>query len=178
MPPGIGFNPARSMRKLEAAYGWLLAALAAVAGVIFALTAILITVNVILRAGFSSAILGLFEAVEFGLLAATFLAAPWVLARNGHVTVDIGLMGLPDRPRRLIGRFTNLLGAALCAIFLYYSLSATLASAARGSMIRTSFILPEWWVLGVMPFALALMTVEFLLRSGRGVTAKRHRVEL
>ena len=36
--------------------------------------------------------------------------------------------------RRLIGRFTNLLGAALCAIFVYYSLSATLASAARGSM--------------------------------------------
>ena len=166
------------MRKLEAAYRWLLAALAAVAGVIFALTALSITINVVLRAGFSSAIIGLFEAIEFGLLAATFLAAPWVLARNGHVTVDIGLMGLPDRLRRLVGRFTNVLGAVLCAIFVYYSLSATLASAMRGSTIRASFIIPEWWVLSVMPFALALMTIEFLLRSRHAVTAERHRVEI
>jgi TRAP-type C4-dicarboxylate transport system permease small subunit len=166
------------MRRLEAAYRWLLAALAAVAGVIFALTAVSITINVVLRAGFSSGIIGLFEAIEFGMLAATFLAAPWVLSRNGHVAVDIGLMGLPDRHRRLIGRFTNFLGAALCAIFVYYSLSATLASAARGSMIRTSFVIPEWWVLSVMPFALALMAIEFLMRSRRAVTAERHRVEL
>jgi TRAP-type C4-dicarboxylate transport system permease small subunit len=166
------------MRKLEGLYHGLLAALAGVAGVIFGLTAVLISVNVVLRAGFTSAVFGLYEAIEFGLLAATFLAAPWVLARNAHVTVDIGLMVLSPRQRRRIGRLTNLLGAILCAVFVYYSLTATLASAARGSMIRTSFVIPEWWVLSVMPVAMALMTVEFLLRFGRAVTAERGRVEL
>jgi TRAP-type C4-dicarboxylate transport system permease small subunit len=166
------------VQKLEDLYRGLLAGLAAVAGLIFGLTAVLISINIVLRAGFSSAILGLFEAIEYGLLAATFLAAPWVLARNAHVTVDIGLMALSDRQRRLVGRLTNLLGAGLCATFLYYSLSAALASAARGSMIRTSFVIPEWWVLSVMPVAMALMMVEFLLRSGRSITAERHRVEL
>ena len=166
------------MQKLEDLYCGLLAGLAAVAGLIFGLTAVAITVNVVLRAAFSSAIFGLFEAIEYGLLAATFLAAPWVLARNAHVTVDIGLMGLSDRQRGLVGRLTNLLGAGLCAIFVYYSLSAALASAARGSMIRTSFVIPEWWVLSIMPFAMGLMMVEFLLRARRGVTAERQRVEL
>ncbi|MFW6076365.1 MAG: TRAP transporter small permease [Hyphomicrobiales bacterium] len=166
------------MPRLEDLYNRLLAGLAALAGVIFGLTAVLITVNVVLRAGFSSAIFGLFDAIEFGLLAATFLAAPWVLARNAHVTVDIALMTLSDRQRRLVGRLTNLLGAALCAVFIYYSLTATLASAARGSMIRTSFAIPEWWVLSVMPFAMTLMMVEFLLRTRRAVTAERHRVEI
>lgn len=166
------------MQRLEDLYRRLLAVLAGLAGVIFGLTAVLITVNVVLRAGFSSSIYGLFEAIEFGLLAATFLAAPWVLARNAHVTVDIGLMVLPERPRRIVARLTNLLGAALCAIFVYYSLTAALASAARGSMIRTSFVIPEWWVLSVIPFAMTLMMVEFLLRTRRGATAERHRVEI
>jgi TRAP-type transport system small permease protein len=166
------------MQKLEDLYRRLLAGLAAVAGVIFALTAVLITVNVVLRAWFSSAIFGLFDAIEYGLLAATFLAAPWVLARNAHVTVDIALMALSDRQRRRVGRLTNLLGAGLCAVFVHYSLTATLASAARGSMIRTSFVIPEWWVLSILPFAMSLMMVEFLLRAGRGITAERHRVEL
>jgi TRAP-type transport system small permease protein len=166
------------MKKLEDLYRRLLAVLAGLAGVIFGLTAVLITVNVVLRAGFSSSIFGLFEAIEFGLLAATFLAAPWVLARNAHVTVDIALMVLPERQRRALARLTNLLGAALCAVFVYYSLIAALASAARGSMIRTSFVIPEWWVLSVLPFAMTLMMVEFLLRARRGATAERHRVEI
>jgi TRAP-type C4-dicarboxylate transport system permease small subunit len=166
------------MRKLEGLYHGLLAGLAGVAGVIFGLTAALISVNVVLRAGFTSAVFGLYEAIEFGLLAATFLAAPWVLARNAHVTVDIGLMVLSPRLQRRIGRLTNLLGALLCAVFFYYSLTATLASAARGSMIRTSFVIPEWWVLSVMPFAMALMMIEFLLRFRRAVTAERGRIEL
>jgi TRAP-type C4-dicarboxylate transport system permease small subunit len=63
-------------------------------------------------------------------------------------------------------------------VFVYYSLTATLASAARGSMIRTSFVIPEWWVLSVMPFAMALMMIEFLLRFRRAVTAERGLVEL
>jgi TRAP-type C4-dicarboxylate transport system permease small subunit len=166
------------MRKLEGLYHGLLAGLAGVAGVIFGLTAALISVNVVLRAGFTSAVFGLYEAIEFGLLAATFLAAPWVLARNAHVTVDIGLMVLSPRQQRRIGRLTNLLGALLCAVFVYYSLTATLASAGRGSMIRTSFVIPEWWVLSVMPFAMALMMIEFLLRFRRAVTAERGLVEL
>jgi TRAP-type C4-dicarboxylate transport system permease small subunit len=87
-------------------------------------------------------------------------------------------MALPERQRRALARLTNLLGAALCAIFVYYSLIAALASAARGSMIRTSFVIPEWWVLSVLPFAMTLMMVEFLLRARRGATAERHRVEI
>jgi TRAP-type transport system small permease protein len=140
------------MRTLEGLYRRLLVGLAAVAGLIFALTAVLIPVNVVLRAGFPAPSSACYDAIEFGLLAATFLAAPWVLARNAHVTVDIALMALSDRQRRRVGRLTNLLGAGLCAVFVYYSLTATLASAARGSMIRTSFVIPEWWVLSVMPW--------------------------
>ena len=166
------------MPALENLYRGLLVGLAAAAGLIFALTAALIPVNVVLRAGFSSAVFGLYDAIEFGLLAATFLAAPWVLARNAHVMVDIGLMALTDGQRRLVGRFTNLLGAALCAVFVYYSLSAALASAGRGSMIRTSFVIPEWWVLSVMPLSMGLMMIEFLLRFRRAVIADRHRVGL
>lgn len=162
------------VRTLEAFYRGLLAALAGVAGLVLAATAALIPVNIVLRTWFSSGLFGIFEAIEYGLVAATFLAAPWVLAHNGHVTVDIGLMALSERQRRWIGRLTSLLGAVLCAVFLYYSLTATLMSAARGSTIRTTFIVQEWWVLSVMPVSMALMTVEFLRRLVRPVPVERH----
>ncbi len=45
-------------------------------------------------------------------------------------------------------------------------------------MIRTSFVIPEWLVLSVLPVAMGLMMVEFLLRIRRGVTADRHRAEI
>jgi TRAP-type transport system small permease protein len=166
------------MRKLEGPLSGLAGRPGGVAGVIFALTAVLISVNVVLRAGFTSAIFGLYDAIEFGLLAATFLAAPWVLARKRPCHGGHRADGLSARQRRRIGRLTNLLGAVLCAVFVYYSLTATLASAARGSMIRTSFVIPEWWVLSVMPLAMALMMIEFVLRFRRGITAERGRVEL
>lgn len=164
------------MTALDRAFDRLLGAFAALAAAILGATALLISLNVILRNAAGTTIFGLLDAVEYGLLAATFLAAPWVLARNAHVTVDLLTAALPERAARRLARAVALLGFAIAAVFLRYALEAAWASAARGSMIRTAFVIPEWWVLSVAPAAFLLICVEFLRQAvrpadrGRGPT--------
>jgi len=150
------------MHLLDRLFDRLLTALAWGAAAIFAATALLIPVNVVLRNGFGTAIYGLLDLIEYGLLGATFLAAPWVLAKNAHVSVDLVTTALGPRMRRVFAITANLIGAAVTAVFLWYALQAVDTSMSRGSMVRTSFTFPEWWVLSVVPASMALILIEFL----------------
>lgn len=150
------------MKQFNAVMDGVLRAGAWFAAAVFAAIALLITVNVILRNGFGTTVYGLLDAVEYGLLAATFLAAPWVLSKNAHVSIDLVTGALPERVARPLARCVAALGAVICAVFLYYALQAAIISAGRGSMIRTAFTIPEWWVLSVAPVSFALLSLEFL----------------
>lgn len=155
------------MASLNAAFDRLLVLCAGLAATIFALTAVGISVNVVLRNAAGTTIFGLLDAVEYGLLAATFLAAPWVLWKNAHVTVDLFTAALPPHLARPLARLVSALGCGVSATFLIYAVEAAMTSAARGSMIRTAFVVPEWWALSVAPAGFALIAVEFLRQTIR-----------
>jgi TRAP-type C4-dicarboxylate transport system permease small subunit len=161
------------MRRFELLFERLLLGLAVAAAVIFAAIALAIPVNVVMRNMTGGAIRGLFEVIEFGLLAATFLAAPWVFSRNGHVSVDLVVSVLPRAGRRIADTLANLIGMTISAIFFWYSGEAMLASYSRGSMVRATFIYPEWWTLAIIPVAMALIVIEFLRRLLRPAGGKR-----
>jgi len=153
------------MSKLNTLFDGVLLVCAALAGAIFAGIAAMISVNVVLRNLFGSPVYGLLDAVEYGLLLATFLGAPWVLWKRGHVTVDLVTAALPDRLAAPLARLTALIGLAACVTLVRYAGEAALISAQRGSMIRTAFTIPEWWVLAVAPLCFALLAVEFLRQA-------------
>lgn len=155
------------MAFLNAAFDRLLQGCAALAAAVFGLTAVAISVNVVLRNMAGTTIFGLLDAVEYGLLAATFLAAPWVLWKNAHVTVDLLTAALPPRIARSLARIVAAGGCALSSVFLVYAVEAALTSASRGSMIRTAFVVPEWWALSAAPAGFALIAIEFLRQTLR-----------
>jgi TRAP-type C4-dicarboxylate transport system permease small subunit len=70
-------------------------------------------------------------------------------------------------------RLTSAIGAVTAGVLGWYGLQAVLASAARGSMIRTSFVIPEWWMLAFVPLSLALCTIIFIRRLLYPETAER-----
>lgn len=145
---------------------WMLAALSAG---ILGMIAIVISINVGLRNFGFPTIYGALDAIQYALMIATFLGAPWVLARDGHVKVDLLTASLPPRTEAAMARVTCMIGAITAGVLGWYGLQAALASAARGSMIRTTFVIPEWWMLAFVPASLALCVVVFLrkmLRSG------------
>lgn len=147
--------------------GRVLAACAALSAAILAAVALSISLNVLLRNTLGTPIYGLLDAVEYGLLLATFLGAPWVLSRSAHVAVDLVTAALPTRIARPLARVMAVLGCAVCLVVIWYGTQAALVSAGRGSMIRKAFVIPEWWTLAVVPVAFALMALEFARQALR-----------
>jgi len=152
------------MSRLNTLFDGVLNFCAALSASVFALIAAAITVNVILR-NLGSPVYGLLDAVEYGLLVATFAGAPWVLWQRGHVMVDLITSALPDAIAHRLGQLTALIGLITCLIVLRYAIEAVQISIARGSMIRTAFTIPEWWVLSVAPVGFALLALEFLRQT-------------
>lgn len=161
------------MHKFNLIFDRLLLLLACLAAAIFAAIALAIPLNVVLRNWFGTSIRGLLDVIEFGILAATFLAAPWVLSKNGHVSVDLVVSALPHRGRRLVDLLANLIGLAVSSVFFWYAVQAMLTSYQRGAMVRATFIYPEWWVLAIIPASMALIVVEFLRRLVHPTEAAR-----
>jgi TRAP-type C4-dicarboxylate transport system permease small subunit len=138
---------------------WMLAALSAG---ILGMIAVAISINVALRNFDLPVIYGALDAIQYALMIATFMGAPWVLAQGGHVKVDLINSALAPRAEYALSRVANLIGAVTAATLGWYGIQAALASAARGSMVRTSFVIPEWWVLAFVPASLMLCVIVFM----------------
>ena len=155
------------MNRFDRSFGALLTGLAVLSAAILAAITMVIPLNVLLRNLGLPVIYGAIDAIEYGLMAAAFLGAPWVLHLNAHVQVDLITHGLPPRARRRVILAACLLGAATCATLGWAGLQALMQSFSRGSMVRTAFTFPEWWTLTVLPLSMALCTLEFLRKIFR-----------
>lgn len=162
-----------SLHAIERSYLRLVGALAGLSGVVLALVALLIPVNLLMRSCCDASLFGLLDAVEYGLMAATFLGAPWVLAQNAHVTVDIVTISLPRRVQHPLSQLVNVAGVLLSAILAWYAFSAASISFERGSMIRTAFMVPEWLTLIAPGISGTLLALEFCRRLWRGPEGRR-----
>jgi len=104
--------------------------------------------------------------------------ATWLLASlPGQIPLEVlpqvlNLLedfGGGGRVRRWCDPLANVAGACAAGVFLWFAVVAMTQSIERETMIRTAFVIPEWWVLAVAPASMALILVEFarrLLRAG------------
>jgi TRAP-type C4-dicarboxylate transport system permease small subunit len=157
--------------RLDATIQRIVEALAMLAGAIFAAMTLAIPVDVGLRACCRSAIFGLTDLTEHGLAAATFLAAPWVLVRNAHVSVDIMIMLLSSVSRRRVEAAVSILGTLISAIFAWYAFQAFMVALSRGSMVRGIIVFPEWLTFVAPVLSGILLAFCFLLRIGQPKSA-------
>ena len=148
-------------------FGRIVDFLALLVGLMFGIGTALIALDVALRNLAGTGFPWLIDAIEYGLFAGTFLAAPWVLREGAHVRVDIVVTTLPPRGAALLEALADLIGLAVCLILLWYGVKVTLTAQALGSMVLKSIIFPEWWALAVVPVSSLLLAVEFVLRLRR-----------
>lgn len=156
------------MPGLGRAWDALVTALGLLAGALFGLMALAIGVDVALRNLGAGGAGWLIEVIEYGLLVATLLAAPWVLREGAHVTVDVLVARLPGKAGAAARRLAALVGMAVCAGVAWYGWRATAAALARDSLVFKSLVFPEWWILALVPAGMALMAVEFARQAWRG----------
>jgi len=154
-------------------YARLLTFLGGLSGVLIAIFAVLIGYDVAMRNLQLGSLPWIVELSEYSLLAITFLAAPWVLACNGHVRVDVLLTAWPPRIGRAIAFVIDAFGLVISAIFLYYGAGAVSAAISNKALLFKQLVIPEWWTLAPVPIGAALLTIEFALRLVRQYRSER-----
>lgn len=148
-------------------YYALVHALAVIAALVLGAMALLVTFDVIARNLRFGAFPWILEISEYSLPLATFLVAPWLLERNEHVRLDLLLQALSEPVARSIERLADLLGIAICAIFVVYSLRLIADSMQLGSRIYKTVEFPEWWTFAPVPLCFALLLIGFARRLRR-----------
>ena len=159
------------MTALARAHTTLVIGLGYAAGIALAALALGITTDVVLRNLGIANFAWLLEVSEYVLFISTFLAAPWVLRENAHVSVDLLLTGLAPALRKVLNAAANLLGIGICATLTWYALRVTRDGIVRGDMIFKELVVPEWPFLAVVAVTGALLVAEFVRRLVRPAQA-------
>jgi len=159
------------MRRLEQAYGRLLAGLALAGCAVLFLMMAAICVDVLLRnVRLVPGMLGLpwaNEVTEYALYLITVLTAPWLLRQGLHIRVDVLLRALPARLAWTCEWAVDLIALACCLVIAWYGFKAVLSSQAIGAMVVKVIAVPEWWLLAPLPATFALLAIEVLFRMRR-----------
>jgi len=145
-------------------YRGLLRALAAAAALLLGAMALLVTLDVVMRNVGLGTIAWVNDVSEYSLPVATLLIAPWLLHRNEHVRLDVVLILVPKPFSRLLERCCDVVGIAICAVFVWYGIRLILDSSRINSMVVKTLAIPEWWQYALVPVCFSLLAVEFARR--------------
>jgi TRAP-type C4-dicarboxylate transport system permease small subunit len=161
-------------RGLLAFHEALLEGAATLVALLYGLVALLMTVDIGLRACRLGSLPWLLEATEYVLYGGTFLAAPWVLRKGAHVRVDLLLMSVPRSVAVAMEIVADAIGFAVSAILLWFGAAAALDAWRENAMQFKTWAMPEWILLALIPLGALLLMVEFALRVRRvrGVVAE------
>jgi C4-dicarboxylate transporter DctQ subunit len=138
-----------------------------------ALATLIAVLAVVLRYFFGTILFWSEEAIVYLIIYSTFLGAVITLRHNEHVSVDLLLVLLKGRARRVVA----VLGAALFAAYLVViGLYAwlLLLEPFSTSTVTPALKLPLWVVEAAVPIGFTLMLVralEIVWRTARGRTA-------
>ena len=145
-------------------YLGLIQAMAGVAALLLGVMALAVTLDVLARNLGWGNTGWVVEVSEYTLPVATLLVAPWLLHRGEHVRLDVLLTMFPRTLALALDRVANLLGIAICAVFVWYGSRLILDSARLGSMVVKTLSIPEWWQYALIPVSFTLLAIEFARR--------------
>jgi TRAP-type C4-dicarboxylate transport system permease small subunit len=163
------------MARASAAFGRLLDALAAIAGLILLAMVAMVTADILLRNLVGASFAWANEISEYALYLMTLLTAPWLLRRGQHVRLDIILTIVAPRVAWLMEAVSDVIGFAVSIVLVRYGLAVTLDSARLGAVTIKNLAFAEWWLLAPLPVAFALLAIEFVFRFHRLIGSDRTR---
>lgn len=142
-------------------YDRLLDTFGKITGALAAFVAVGVALDVMLRILNLGTIPWILEAAEYSLLIIAFLGAPWVLREGAHVSIDVVVNLLSPRAARVAEVIVDIVGLTVCLILSFYAVRITFTSWQRESVIYKEIVLPEWWLLSLLPLCFVLLAVEF-----------------
>ena len=146
-------------------------ACAAIAAVMLAAAALVITWNVIYRALGASTYWEI-EFSVFMMVGSLFLASPYCLKTNGHVAVDLLSHYLPRRAARWLGVATAVIGLAICAYLAFAGAELTIDAFSTGERTETGWAPYKWPLFLSMPVGLGLTALQYVAELMRNTSRR------
>ena len=124
-----------------------------------------ITANVILRYFFNRPLIWVVAINENNLLYVTFLAAAWLLQREGHVSLDLLTSRLSQHRQTFLQVVSCAVGLAICLVITWFGVRVTWTDFISGALQPTITKIPNASVLFVIPAGGFLLSIEFLRKG-------------
>ena len=135
---------------------------AAISGLIILAIIVGVLANVASRLLFHRSIVWVLEFTEYGLIAMLMFGAAFAVVDKRHTVVDLIVVMLPVSLQRILTVFCNLIGLVITAGITWYALEAAIRSWRSGAMLYKFVVIPEWWLLSLLPMGFGLMAIAFL----------------
>ena len=146
-------------------FDYLLVGSAYLAGAIIVLMTLGVNYEVMMRYFFRLTPAWVTDYSEFALVYLTILAAAWVLAKEGHVKIELITNALSQKTQRLMNIITSAFGVLLCGVFFWYSLQVTLSAFRLNQVFIHATATPQWPIWMALPIGSLLLTFQFLRRT-------------
>lgn len=147
---------------------------ASVLSVLLLIAAVLVVCQmVVLRYALNASTVWQTEFVVYSIVAATFLASPYVLLQRGHVNVDLLPNAFGPRGKFVLELLAGLLSLSFCALLAWSGWIYFQDAWVEGWTTSTIWRLPLWIPLLPLPAGIGLLALQYIaelwkLRSGIG----------
>jgi TRAP-type C4-dicarboxylate transport system permease small subunit len=126
-------------------------------------SAVLVTTQmVIVRYALKMSTVWQTEYVIFSLAAATFIGAPYVLMKKGHVNVDLIPYYLNQKGKNILAIAAAVLALSFLAILFYSSVELTNHAWVKDIKTPTIWSFPMWKVYIFLPIGMGIMILQYL----------------
>ncbi|OGP55213.1 MAG: hypothetical protein A2162_06435 [Deltaproteobacteria bacterium RBG_13_52_11b] len=129
------------------------------------LVTLLLLYEVITRYFFHDPSIWALDFTMYAICYLTFLGAAWLQREEGHVRVEIFTAILKPRHRAFLTGVTSVIAFLSCAIFCWQAFKLTLSAYQEGQFIDGSIVVPRSLILGIMPFGLFFLCIEFARKA-------------
>ena len=149
----------------------LMLAMAAFGAVLILAMALIIGYDVLMRRVFDSPTIWALDVTEYALLYVTFLAAPIVLRREGHVRMTAISEILRPTPRKVLYIGGMIAASIASGILAWQSLFTLLDQIERSSSILGGIRVPQPLVFWIIPFGFFLLSLQSMRMAVASLTA-------
>jgi len=125
---------------------------------------VIVCADIFMRDFFRSPFVWATEVTEIFLLQITFLGTAWVLRENGHVVIDVILIKVNEKTKRILNFISYLLIAIVGGILIYYGFTTTYSHYIRGVFNPTAIETPIWLIIIVIPLGSIPLFLEVFIK--------------
>ena len=160
-------SPRSPLDVLDTALVWMSAAASIAAGVV-------LTYSVVVRHVLLWSTDWTDEVAVFLLVGATFLSAPYVQARRGHLGIGAVNGLLPPEWERARLVFVDMVCLPFAATFAWLCIQLLVEAVQSGEVSDSRWAPPLWFPYGLLACGMALLALRLLVQVVSGLTALAH----